>query len=78
MMGVVIPYFTRETFLRLMGMNADKNYLTALELAALADNQLLTPSVDGLRTLLTAYSIFPTEDETPVLERAVEYALMER
>lgn len=79
MLGIVIPEFSRERYARIMGMNADKNYLTPLELAALADNHLLVPNEDSLKGLLEGVGVDVASSEArDVLTEALRLTRLAR
>lgn len=74
MFGVHIPEYTTEKYLLFMVHNADKNYLTPLELAALADNHLLDITIDSLTELLDKFGQY-TDNETSQAAIAVAVKL---
>lgn len=78
-MGLVISGDARQRFRQVMELNTDKNYLTPLELAALADNHLINLTVDDLEVLLAPLGFWFTNDEDrEVLKEAIRLAQLAR
>lgn len=79
MLGLIIPNCTPEKFLNVLYINADKNYLTPLELAAIADNRLIDLTYEKLVTLLkTLHLTVKTEDEERAVKEAIRLAELAR